>query len=64
MRGVTALCRRHDRRANGRRWTSCDRRDITYEDALCNADSINGLKLNIKLSSKRARAENTGPQMS
>ncbi|MFL6623100.1 MAG: PilT/PilU family type 4a pilus ATPase [Sulfurifustis sp.] len=37
--------------------------DISYEDALRNADSINEIKLNIKLNSKRARAENTRPKM-
>ena len=37
--------------------------EIGYEDALRNADSINELKLNIKLNSKRARTENTGPKL-
>ena len=34
--------------------------DINYEDALRNADSINELKLNIKLNSRRARTEKNG----
>jgi len=33
------------------------------EDALRNADSINELKLNIKLNSKRARTEKSGPTL-
>lgn len=37
--------------------------DISYEDALRNADSINEIKLNIKLNSKRARAENAAPKV-
>lgn len=31
---------------------------ITYEDALRNADSVNDLRLRIKLDSKRARSQN------
>ncbi|HEY6111907.1 MAG TPA: PilT/PilU family type 4a pilus ATPase, partial [Chthoniobacterales bacterium] len=37
--------------------------DVSYEDALRNADSINEIKLNIKLNSKRARAESTAPRV-
>lgn len=37
--------------------------EISYEDALRNADSINEVKLNIKLNSKRARAENAAPKV-
>ncbi len=37
--------------------------DISYEDALRNADSINEIKLNIKLHSKRARTANTAPRV-
>jgi twitching motility protein PilU len=36
---------------------------ISYEDALRNADSVNELKLNIKLNSKRARAEDSRPKL-
>jgi twitching motility protein PilU len=37
--------------------------EISYEDALRNADSVNELKLNIKLNSKRARAEDSRPKL-
>jgi len=37
--------------------------DISYEDALRNADSVNELKLAIKLNSQRARREKTGPTL-
>ncbi|MFY8019341.1 MAG: type IV pili twitching motility protein PilT, partial [Inhella sp.] len=33
---------------------------VTYEDALRNADSVNDLRLNIKLNSERARSSNHG----
>lgn len=36
---------------------------IGYEDALRNADPVNELKLNIKLNSKRARAEDSRPKL-
>jgi twitching motility protein PilU len=36
---------------------------ISYEDALRNADSVSELKLNIKLNSKRATQENARPKM-
>jgi twitching motility protein PilU len=32
-----------------------ERGDVTYEDALRNADSVNDLRLDIKLNSQRAR---------
>ena len=34
--------------------------DITYEDALRNADSVNDLRLQIKLNSQRARNQDLG----
>jgi twitching motility protein PilU len=37
--------------------------EISYEDALRNADSVSELKLNIKLNSKRARAEDKRPKL-
>jgi twitching motility protein PilU len=37
--------------------------EIGYEDALRNADSVNELKLNIKLNSRRARAEDSRPKI-
>ena len=36
--------------------TSTKARSITYEDALRNADSVNDLRLQIKLHSQRARS--------
>lgn len=37
--------------------------EISYEDALRNADSVNELKLNIKLNSKRARIDDSRPKL-
>jgi len=37
--------------------------EVNYEDALRNADSVNEVKLNIKLNSKRARAEDKRPKV-
>lgn len=36
---------------------------VSYEDALRNADSVNELKLNIKLNSKRARSDDSRPKV-
>jgi twitching motility protein PilU len=37
--------------------------EVSYEDALRNADSVNEIKLNIKLNSKRVRAEDARPKV-
>jgi twitching motility protein PilU len=37
--------------------------EVSYEDALRNADSVSELKLTIKLNSKRARADDTKPKI-